>query len=150
MVNDIEDLQEVWDTLDTFFDQPEKYITEALIPIVKLRKYRAFNNGAVREFYSLLRSAMLGTRKAGLLHRLINDQSLPGIMARMPMGDWKQWAKERPVWIGTPREDTFWAFVDQKWKDSLNVAAAEPDRWDQGGEYRKGAETMKKGEQTSR
>jgi hypothetical protein len=35
----------------------------------------------VREFYSLLRSAMMGARKAGLLHCLINDQTLPGILA---------------------------------------------------------------------
>jgi hypothetical protein len=29
MVNDIEELQEVWDMLDTCFDCPEKYIVEA-------------------------------------------------------------------------------------------------------------------------
>jgi hypothetical protein len=30
---------------------------------------------------------MMGARKAGLLHRLINDQTLPGILVKMPMGD---------------------------------------------------------------
>jgi hypothetical protein len=40
-----------------------KYITEAPDPIVKFRKYRAFDNGSVREFYSLLRLAMLGARR---------------------------------------------------------------------------------------
>jgi hypothetical protein len=50
---------------------------------------------------------MLGARKAGLLHRLINDQMLPSILARMPMGDWKQWAKERPTWIDGPIEAAF-------------------------------------------
>jgi hypothetical protein len=69
MVNDREDLQEIWDTLNTCFDRPEKYILEALDPVVKFKKYRAFDSGAVREFYSLFRSAMLGARKAGLLHR---------------------------------------------------------------------------------
>jgi hypothetical protein len=83
------------ETLDTCFDRPEKYILEALNPIDKFKRYRAFNSRAVREFYSLLRSAMLGARKAGLLHRLINDQTLPSILARMPMGDWKQWASRR-------------------------------------------------------
>jgi hypothetical protein len=73
MVNDIEDLREVWDTLDTRFDRPERYILEALDPITKFRRYRAFDSGAVKEFYSFLRSAMMGARKAGLLHRLIND-----------------------------------------------------------------------------
>jgi hypothetical protein len=60
MINDIDDLQEIWDTLDTCYDQPEKYIGEALDPIIKFRKYRAFKNGAIRGFYSLLRSNMLG------------------------------------------------------------------------------------------
>ncbi len=80
MVNDIEALQEVWDTLDKCFDRPEKYIAEALDPIVNFRKYGAFDNGAIREFYLLLRSAMLGARKAGILHHLVNDQTLPSTM----------------------------------------------------------------------
>jgi hypothetical protein len=117
------------------------------LPIVKFRKYRAFDNGAVRELYTLLRSAMLGARKASIVHRLINDQTLPGIMAGMPVGDWRQWAKERPTWIGNPVEDAFWAFIDQKWRDSLNVAAAEPAGWDQGGEPRKGVKATGGGEQ---
>ncbi len=37
-VKDIEDLQEIWDILNTCFDQPEKYITKALDPINKFRK----------------------------------------------------------------------------------------------------------------
>ncbi len=100
LVNDIQDLRKARDTLDMCFDRPEKYILEALETIIKFKGYKAFDNGAVREFYSLLRSAMMGARKAGLLHRLINDQTLPGILAKMPTSDWKQWAKERPAWIG--------------------------------------------------
>jgi hypothetical protein len=87
MINDMEDLQKIWDTLDTCFDRPEKYIAEALDPIIKFRKYRAFDSEPIREFYSLLRAAMLGARKVGILHRLINDQTLPGIMSQMPLGD---------------------------------------------------------------
>ncbi len=145
MVNDIEDLQEVWDTLDTCYDRPEKYIAEVLDPIVKFRKYGTFENGAIREFYSLLRAAMMGARKAGLLHRLINDLTLPSIMELMPLSDWNQWAKERPVWAGGMVEDAFWNFVDQKWMDFLNVSAAEPASWDQGAEYRGGPEGPKRG-----
>jgi hypothetical protein len=66
--------------LDTCFDRPEKYISEALHPVVKFKRCRASDSGAFREFYSLLRSAMLGARKAGLLHRLVNDQMLPNIL----------------------------------------------------------------------
>jgi hypothetical protein len=94
LVNDIDDLREAWNTLDTCFDRPEKYISEALDPVVKFRSYKAFDNGAIREFYSLLRAAMMGARKAGLLHWLINDQTPPGILAKMPPADWRQWAKE--------------------------------------------------------
>jgi hypothetical protein len=85
MVNNIEDLQEKWDTLDTCYDRPEKYITEALEPIVKFRRYRAFEHGVIREFYSLFRSATIGAKRAGLLRRLINDRTLPNIIARMPL-----------------------------------------------------------------
>jgi hypothetical protein len=92
LVNDIDDLREAWNTLDTCFDQPEKYISEALDPVVRFRSYKAFDNGAIREFYSILRAAMMGARKAGLLGRLINDQTLPGVLAKMPPAHWRQWA----------------------------------------------------------
>jgi hypothetical protein len=90
LVNDIDDLREAWNTLDTFFDRPEKYISEALDPVVKFRCYKAFDNGAIREFYSLQRAAMMGARKAGLLNRLVNDQTLPCILAKMPPSYWRQ------------------------------------------------------------
>jgi hypothetical protein len=132
LVNDIDDLREAWNTLDTCFDRPEKYISEALDPVVKFRSYKAFDNGAIREFNSILRVAMMGARKAGLLSGLINDQKLPGILAKMPPTDWRQWAKERPVWMREAIEEAFWNFVDQKWRDALNVAAAEPPAWGTG------------------
>jgi hypothetical protein len=132
LVNDIDDLREAWNTLDTCFDRPEKYIAEALDPVVKFRSYKAFDNGAIREFYSLLRAAMMGARKAGLLNRLVNDQTLPSILAKMPPSDWRQWARERPTWMREAIEEAFWNFVDQKWRDALNVAAAEPPSWGTG------------------
>jgi hypothetical protein len=55
-----------------------------------------------------------------------NDLTLPGILAKMPPADWHQWAKERPAWMREAIEEAFWNFVDQKWRDALNVAAAEP------------------------
>ncbi len=128
-MNDIDDLREAWNTMDTCFDRPEKYISEALDPVVKFRSYKAFDNGAIREFYSILGAAMMGARKAGLLSRLVNDQTLPGILAKMPPTDWRQWAKERSVWMREAVEEAFWNFVDQKWRDALNVAAAEPPAW---------------------
>jgi hypothetical protein len=66
-------LQELWDTLNTCFDRPEKYIDEVLDTNVKFRKYREFDNEAIREFYSLLRAAMLGAKKVGILHRLVQE-----------------------------------------------------------------------------
>jgi hypothetical protein len=68
-----------------------------------------------------------------MLERLINDQTLPGILGRMPPMDWRQWARERPDWSREPAEEAFWKFVDQKWKDALNIAAAEPPAWGAGG-----------------
>jgi hypothetical protein len=136
LVNDVDDLREAWNTLDTCFDWPEKYISEALDPVVKFRSYKAFDNGAIRKFYSILRAAMIGARKARLLSRLINDQTMPSILARMPPTDWHQWAKERAAWMREAIEEAFWNFVDQKWRDALNVAAAEPPVWGAGGRGR--------------
>jgi hypothetical protein len=133
MVNDIDDLREVWDTLDTCYDRPDKYISEALDPVVKFRAYKPFDSGAVREFYSLLRAAMMGAKKAGMLGCLINNQTLSNILSRMPPMDWRQWARERPNWIRETTKEAFWNFVDQKWKDALNVAAAESPAWGVGG-----------------
>jgi hypothetical protein len=147
-VNDIDDLREAWDTLDTCFDRPEKYISEALDPVVQFRSYKAFDNGAIQEFYSILRAAMMGARKAGLLRRLINDQTLPGILARMPPTGWRQWAKERPVWMREAIEEAFWNLVDQKWRDALNVAAAEPLAWGAGGGGRSASQDGAKKEAT--
>jgi hypothetical protein len=75
---------------------------------------------------------MMGAKKAGLLSHLINDQMLPGILAKMPPTDWRQWAKERPSWMREAVEEAFWNFVDQKWRDALNIAAAEPPAWGAG------------------
>jgi hypothetical protein len=133
LVNNIDGLREAWGTLDTCFDRPEKYIAEALEPIVKFRSYKVFDNGAIREFYSLLRAAMMGARKARLLHRLVNNQTLPRILAKMPPNDWRQWARERPTWMREAVEEAFWNFVDQKWRDALNISAAEPAGWGTGG-----------------
>ncbi len=151
LVNNINDLREAWNTLDTCFDRPEKYITEALEPVVKFRSYKMFDNGAISEFYSLLRVAMMGARKVGPLHRLINDQTLPSILAKMPPNDWRQWAREQPTWMREAIEEAFWGFIDQKWRDALNVAAAEPAGWGTGGgngathdSDRKGATEAKK------
>ncbi len=65
LVNNIDVLREAWSTLDTCFDQPEKYISKALDPVVKFRSYKAFDNGAIREFYSILRAGHDGGQTGG-------------------------------------------------------------------------------------
>jgi hypothetical protein len=66
-------------------------------------------------------------------------------MIRMPPGDWKHWAKDSTQWIYENTEDAFWRFVNHRWRDSLNVAAAEPAFADYNQDTKKGAvESMKK------
>jgi hypothetical protein len=65
---------------------PREVHTEALEPIVKFKRYKAFEHITTREFYSLLREAMRGARGVNLLWNLINEQTLPGIMSRVPRG----------------------------------------------------------------
>jgi hypothetical protein len=131
MVSHLDDLQEIWDTLDTCFEWPEKYMEEVLRPIVEFKKYRATNSCAVtvREFYSLLSAAIKGAKGIGRLGLLINDQMIPRIMSKMPYSDWKEWATRRPEWLREDLGPAFKGFVERKWQDALNVAAAKPQPW---------------------
>jgi hypothetical protein len=44
--------------------------------------------------------------------------------------DWNQWATSRPEWVRDEIEEAFERFEEQKWKDGLNVAAAELFSWE--------------------
>jgi hypothetical protein len=93
------------------------------------RRYKISDNAAVREFYSLLRAAIKGARGVGRIGLLINDQTIPKIMSKMPYTDWKEWATRRPDWMQQYVATVFERFVKRKWQDALNVAAAEPASW---------------------
>jgi hypothetical protein len=88
----------------------------------------------VREFYSLLRAAIKGAKGIGRSNLLINDQTIPRIMGKMPYTDWKEWATKRPDWMQQDVATTFERFVERKWQDALYVAAAEPASWGVGRE----------------
>jgi hypothetical protein len=66
----------------------------------------------------------MSAKAAWLVKMLINEQALIGIMGRIPVDDWKQWAKERPVWMQGEMNFAFEKFNQQKWMDSLNMAPA--------------------------
>jgi hypothetical protein len=129
MVSHLDDLQEIWETLDTCYERPEKYMEEVLWPIVKFRRYKITNSAAIREFYSLLRAAIKGAKGIGKLSLLINDQTVPKIMSKMPYTDWKEWVTKRPDWMQENMASAFEKFVERKWQDALNIAAAEPSSW---------------------
>jgi hypothetical protein len=130
MVSHLDDLGEMWDTLDTCYKRPEKYMEEAFRPIMEFRKNRVFDSSAVREFYSILRAAIKGARSIGRLDLLVNNQTVPRIMGKMPYTDWREWATKRPEWVREDLGAAFERFVERKWKDDLSVAAAEPQPWE--------------------
>jgi hypothetical protein len=134
MVSHLDDLREMWETLDTCYERPEKYMEEALRPIVDFRRYKITDSAAVREFYSLLRAAIKGAKGIGRMGLLINDQTIPKIMSKMPYTDWKEWATKRPDWMQQDLTSAFEKFVQRKWQDALNIAAAEPASWNVGRE----------------
>jgi hypothetical protein len=134
MVSHLDDLREMWETLDTCYERPDKYMEEALRPIVDFRRYKIADSAAVREFYSLLRAAIKGAKRIGRIELLINDQTIPRIMGKMPHVDWKEWATRRPDWMRQDAATAFVAFIERKWLDALNVAAAEPASWRGDGE----------------
>jgi hypothetical protein len=114
IISHLDDLGEIWDTLDTSYERPEKYMEEALKPILEFRKYRVFDSGAVREFCSILRAAIKGAKSIGRLDLLINDQTVPKIMGKMPYIDWREWATKRPEWIKEDLGVAFERFVERK------------------------------------
>ncbi len=50
MISQLEDLTEIWESLDTCFERLEKYLTEALKPILEFRKYKMIDSAAMRKF----------------------------------------------------------------------------------------------------
>ncbi len=97
---------------------------------MEFRKYRVVDSSAIREFYSILRVAIKGARSIGRLDLLVNDQTVPRIMGNMPYTDWREWATKRPEWVRENLGTAFERFVERKWQDALNVAAAEPQPWE--------------------
>jgi hypothetical protein len=129
MVSHLNDLCGMWETLDTCYERPDKYAEDALKPIVDFRSYKVVDSAAVREFYSLVRAAIKGARKIGRVELLVNDQTIPRIMSRMPLSNWKEWATRRPGWVGQDAALAFEEFIERKWLDALNIAATEPTLW---------------------
>jgi hypothetical protein len=129
MVSHLDDLREIWETLDTCYERPEKYMEEVLRPVVEFKRYKITNSAAVREFYLLLRAAIKGAKGIGRLSLLVNDQTIPKIMSKMPYTDWKEWATRRSEWMQEDLASAFEKFVERKWQDALNIAAAELTPW---------------------
>ena len=77
----------------------------------------------------MLRAAIKGAKGIGRLGLLINDQTIPKIMSKMPPSDWKEWATKRPGWMGQDAAQAFEEFIERKWLDALNIAATEPAPW---------------------
>ncbi len=134
MVGHLDDLREMWETLDTCYERLDKYAEEALKPIADFRRYKVIDSAAVSEFYSLVRAAIKGARRIGRVELLVNDQTIPKIMSRMPPSDWKEWATRRPGWMGQDAVLAFEEFIERKWLDALNIAATEPAPWRGDGE----------------
>jgi hypothetical protein len=134
MVSHLDDLYEMWETLDTCYERPGKYAEEALKPIANFRRYKIVDSAAVREFYSLVRAAIKGARRIGRIEMVIYDQTIPKIMSRMPPADWKEWATRRPSWVDQDTALAFEEFIERKWQDALNIAATEPSPWQGDGE----------------
>jgi hypothetical protein len=76
-----------------------------------------------------VRAAIKGAKGIGRLDLLVNDQTVPKIMGKMPYTDWKEWVTRRPEWMQEDLGSAFAEFVERKWQDALNIAAAEPSSW---------------------
>jgi hypothetical protein len=99
--------------MDTCYKRPEKYITEALKPVVELRKYKVANiQYSCQRFLLIAERGLSGAKAVGHLKMLINEQTLPSIMEKMPAADWQQGAINRPTWVKEEVEVAFRKFVE--------------------------------------
>jgi hypothetical protein len=67
----------------------------------------------------------MSAKTVGLTKININEQTLAGIMGRMPAAKWKQWAKELPTWMHGEVSLAFERFIDQRRRKWLNIVAEE-------------------------
>jgi hypothetical protein len=96
MIGKVEDLAEIWDTLDTCYERQEEYMSEALKPIIEFRRHKMVDSVAIRELFSLLRVAIKSAKNVGHFKLLINDWTIPNIMGKIFHIDWKQWVISCP------------------------------------------------------
>jgi hypothetical protein len=128
MVGHLEDLKEIWDTLDMCYERPEKYMEEALKPILEFRKYRVYDNGYKGILFHSARS-----HKRSLSHW----QGRPADQQADGAQDHREDAICQLEEVGhqaarVARGDlgaAFETYVERKLRDVLNVVAAEPQGW---------------------
>jgi hypothetical protein len=125
MIGNEEDLAEIWDTLHTCYERPEKYRTKALKPIIEFRRYRMVDSAAIREFYFLLRATIKSAKTVGHLKLLING--ITNNMGKMPSTNWKQWQPAGQVDAGSKRGGV-WRFTEQKSIDTLWSAGRQQEQ----------------------
>ncbi len=63
-----------------------------------------------------------------MLKKLINKQTLPGIMNRMSLAGWKQLAKERPSWVQEDMEESILAICDSEVEGFIECGGSGPHR----------------------
>jgi hypothetical protein len=94
LVGDVEELNKMWDMLDTCYDQPKKYKAE---PLNQLSSCERTDSLKKPQFENITPSSDQcdGARGVNLLGKLINEQTLTGTMSSVHKGGWKQWTKHR-------------------------------------------------------
>ncbi len=63
--------------MDICYGRPEKYIAAALRLMIEFRRYKMQVSAAMRDFYLLLRAAILKAKVVGHLKLLVNKQTSP-------------------------------------------------------------------------
>ncbi len=74
MIENTQDLHKIQNIVDVC---PKKYIIEVLQPIMNFRRYKAFDNTAIREFSSILRATTIGLRLSACSRCLSMCSPLP-------------------------------------------------------------------------
>ncbi len=98
MTENIKSFSEIWQTMDTYYERPDKNIAEAQKPLV-ISEHEVADSAVVRDFFLLLRVAIFESKAVGHLKKLINTQTLLSIMGKILAADCEQWAIKRSTWV---------------------------------------------------
>jgi hypothetical protein len=96
MISNIENLNRMWKTVDTCYQRPKKYISEVLQSVTNSEKNQDVRQHGYQRILLPAKSCHQRGQSRGSPETAHEQANSPGIIGKMPVADWKQWAVNMP------------------------------------------------------